>query len=265
MLPVGDAKKKVSERNIIKSLDNSLMLLEYMSHHHGMRITEISKDLDMDVSTIHRILKTMVGRGFVEQDPETRKYHLGLTAQLLGSTSIRQTNLHRFGWPFLESLSRVVDETINLVMRNQWEAVYIIQVESRNTLRVANQVGNRVPLYCTAAGKVLLAGMGKEPRNQYYKEVKLVPFTPHTVKSRRELEEEIERIEETRIAFDREEQALGEACVATPVFTHNGVTVAAVSISFPVSRLISKNLKMESFAADLVDCAKKISEKMGFN
>ena len=120
----------ISEKEIIKSLDNSLMLLEYMSHHHGMRITEISRDLNIDISTTHRILRTMLRRGFVQQDPETRKYHLGLSAQLLGSTSMRQTNLHRFGWPALEALSKVVDETINLVIRNHWDAVYIIQVES---------------------------------------------------------------------------------------------------------------------------------------
>ena len=256
---------KGSERNIIKSLDNSLMLLEYMSQHDGMRITEISKDLKIDVSTAHRILKTMARRGFVEQDPETRKYHLGLSAQLLGSTSKRQTNLHRFGWPFLEALSRVVDETINMVIRNQWDAVYITQVESRNTLRVANQVGNRAPLYCTAAGKVLLAGMDEGLRKQYYKEVKLVPFTVHTIKNKDALEREIKKIQETNIAYDREEQALGEACVATPVFAHHGETVAAISVSFPVSRLISKNMKMESFTGDLIDCAKKISEKLGFN
>jgi DNA-binding IclR family transcriptional regulator len=257
--------QKSSERNIIKSLDNSLTLLEYMSHHDGMRITEISRDLKIDVSTAHRILKTMARRGFVEQDPETRKYHLGLSAQLMGSTSMRQTNLHRFGWPFLEALSRVVDETINLVIRNQWDAVYITQVESRNTLRVANQVGNRVPLYCTAAGKVLLAGMDKDLRRQYYKEVKLVPLTVNTITSKGALEGEIKRIRETQIAYDREEQAMGEACVATPVFARNRETVAAISVSFPVSRLVSKDMKMESIAGDLIDCAKRISEKLGFN
>ena len=254
---------KIKRGSTVKSIDNALRLLEYMSSRGVLKITQISKNLGIDIATIHRMLKTMIRRGFIEQDKETRKYQLGLNARLLGISAMKQTNLYKFGLPILEEISNITDETANLVVRDQWEAVYILQAESRNTLRVANYVGSRVSLYCTAAGKILLAYMDESIRRAYFEEIKLVSFTPNTLVSKSKLEEEINTIKQTQIAIDREEQALGESCVATPVFGHNNKIAAAISISFPTTRLVSTK-SIKELSNPLRKAGIALSQKLGY-
>lgn len=239
------------------------MVMEHLSSNgEGARITSISKNLNLSLPVVHRILNTMKIRGFIEQDNETKRYRLGLNARLLGISAMAQTNLIKYGLTCLNEITELTNETSNLVQRNNWKAVYVLQVESKNALRVANQVGNRAPLYCTAAGKILLSYMSKNRREQYHEEIDPVPFTANTLISKERIEKEIKAIKETGIAFDREEQALGEACIATPVFNRNGQIIAAISISSPASRLNSK--KMEEFAAPLLNAGIKLSEQLGF-
>jgi DNA-binding IclR family transcriptional regulator len=247
----------------VKSIDNALTVLEYLSSRsEGEKLTNIYKNLGINITAVHRILKTMKKRGFVEQDDEMQKYQLGLRAQLLGILAMNQTNLYKYGLASLNEIYKSTLETANLVIRDQWEGVYILQVESQNALRVANQVGSRVPLYCTAAGKVLLAHLDHGHRERYYDEIVLIPLTPNTLDSIKELEEEIKTIRETNIVYDREEQALGEVCIAAPVFNHNGEIVAAISISSPATRLTSE--RMKEFSPLLISESKKLSQRLGF-
>lgn len=249
--------------NIVKSVENALILLEYLSlKGEGLKITTISKDLGISITAVYRILKTMKKRGFVEQDHETKKYQLGLNTRLLGISAMNQTDLYQYGLACSNEISKLTLETVNIVIRDRWEGVYMLQVESQNPLRVANHVGSRVPLYCTAAGKILLAFMDDDLRQRYYEEIHLIPLTPNTLVSKGKLEEEIKIIKETKIAYDREEQAPGEACISTPVFNHNGKIMGAISISSPASRL-TRN-KMEEFSMSLIEAGRKLSEKLGF-
>jgi IclR family KDG regulon transcriptional repressor len=255
--------RRDSRDSVVKSIDNGLTVLEYLSSKsEGVKITKICKDLGINITAVYRILKTMKKRGFVEQDDETQKYQLGLRAQLLGILAMNQTNLYKYGLASLNEICKSTLETANLVIRDRWEGVYISQVESQNALRVANQMGSRVPLYCTAAGKVLLAYMDNEHRQRYYEEMPLIPLTPNTLGSVEELEKEITAIRETDIAYDREEQALGEACIAAPVFNHSGEIVAAISISSPATRLT--NERMEEFSLLLINEGKRLSQRLGF-
>jgi len=193
--------------NVIKSIDNCLMVMEHLSSSgEGARITSISKNLNLSLPVVHRILNTMKIRGFIEQDNETKRYRLGLNARLLGISAMAQTNLIRYGLTCLNEITELTNETSNLVQRNNWKAVYVLQVESKNALRVANQVGNRAPLYCTAAGKILLSYMSKNRREQYYEEIDPVPFTANTLISKERIEKEIKAVKETGIAFDKEDK-----------------------------------------------------------
>jgi DNA-binding IclR family transcriptional regulator len=117
-------------------------------------------------------------------------------------------------------------------------------------------------LYCTAAGKILLAHLDNGDRQRYYEEITLTPFTPNTLDSMKELEKEIKTIRETHIAYDREEQALGEVCIAAPVFNRIGKIVAAISISSPATRLTSE--RMKEFSPLLISESQKLSQRLGF-
>lgn len=250
-------------KNTIKTVDNALILLEYLSRKSdGEKITTISKDLKMSTTVIHRMLKTFRNKGFIEQDESTKRYKIGWSACLLGITALKHLELFRIGPACIEELSKTTKETVNIVIRNGWEGVYVLQCESANALRVANHVGSRVPLYCTAAGKILLSSMNDVLRKQYYNEVDLITFTSNTLNSKERIEEEVRSIRETNIAYEWAEQALNEACIATSIINFNNDIVCAISISAPASRLTSDNL--QEFAIPLLSAGRKLSAKLGF-
>lgn len=248
----------------MSSIDKAVSTLEYLSlKADGERITKISKDLNMGLTVTHRILKTLKNRSFVEQDNANKKYSIGWKARLLSITSLKNFELFKNGNYFLEELSKKTGETSNIVIRNGWECIYIMQTESKNSLRVANRVGNRAPLYCTAVGKVFLAYLDDEERQKYYKETEIVPFTPNTLYTVSLIEKQIQEIKITEIGYESEEQAVGEACIAAPIFKINGEVAAALSISAPTSRLKIDNSKR--FAEEVLKTAKKISESLGYS
>jgi IclR family transcriptional regulator, KDG regulon repressor len=255
--------KEELSKNTTKTIDNSLILLEYLSRKSdGEKITMISKDLNMGTTVIHRMLKTFKNRNFIEQDENTKRYKIGWNSYLVGITALKQNELFKLGPACIEELSRTTKETVNIVIRNGWEGIYILQCESSNSLRVANHVGSRVPLYCTAAGKILLSSMNDVLRQQYYNEVNLQIFTPNTLTSKKRIEEEVRRIKKTNLAYEWAEQALDEACVATSIINFNNDIVCAISISAPASRLTSDNL--QEFTIPLLSASRKLSAKLGF-
>jgi IclR family acetate operon transcriptional repressor len=250
--------------NLIKSVNKALTVLEYLSvRDKGEKLSAISQDLGISIATMHRILATMAKKGFIEQDGETKRYLLGHNARLLGISVMNQTDLFRYGLPCLQNLSEETEETTNLVVRHKWQAVYILQVESKNSLRVANRVGSRAALYCTAAGKILLTFTDTAIRQKYYLENDLIQHTHNTIHSWDELEREIADIKRTYIAYDREEQATGESCIASPVFNHNGDIVASISISSPSTRMPGH--KMKEFSHLLRRTTEELSKDLGFN
>jgi DNA-binding IclR family transcriptional regulator len=248
----------------LKSINNALSTLVYLSSKSdGVRLSTISRDLRLNVASMHRILATLKGRGFVEQSIETKRYYIGPSAKSLGRGTAREIDFYSRSLACLNEICERTLETANLVVRDKWEAVYVLQIQSAQALRVANRIGSRAPLYCTAAGKVLLAHMDSEELQRYFKEVPLTELTPNTLISQKRLEEELAEIVKTRIAYDRQEQALGEYCLATPVFRGHGEVFAAISLSMPSSRLTKPGVK--KFPQVLIEAVNRFSEQIGIS
>ncbi len=112
-------------------------------------------------------------------------------------------------------------------------AVYVLKIESRHTIRMFSRVGRRIPLYCTAIGKVLLAFAREDEREPALKGVRQLAFTQKTLTTRTALYAELERIRQQGFALDDEEHEEGIHCIAAPVFDHTGSVVAAISASWP--------------------------------
>ena len=141
-------------------------------------------------------------------------------------------------------------------------AVYILKIESHCTIRMFSRMGRRVPLYCTAIGKTLLAYAKSEDREAALKGVRLLAFTPKTLTTRAGLHAELERIREQGFALDAEEHEEGIHCIGAPIFDHTGAIAATLSASWPGFRY----LKTEE--ADKVDkikaAAAQISTLLGY-
>jgi len=248
----------------IKVLNKSLSVLEILLQQgSAMNMIEISERLEIYPSTIHRILDTLKYRGYVEQDPYTQKYQLGLKLLELGMTKLRQMNLAREAAPYLKELVNQCNETAHLGILEKEEVIYIAKEESSQAIRMRSYVGRKVPLHCTALGKVLLAYLPEKERKRILFRKELPRFTENTITDKKKLKKELDKIKEQGFALDREENEKDVRCVAAPIRNFQGKVIAALSISSPIFR-IDKNAQ-DNLKKAIVETSEKISKKLGYN
>jgi IclR family transcriptional regulator, acetate operon repressor len=138
----------------------------------------------------------------------------------------------------LQRLVNAVNETCNIGTLINGEVVYLDRVEAEHwPLRLQFSVGSRVPLHCTAIGKLLLALAPARRRQALLQSVELRPFTEHTITSRSRLEAELKQIRREQVSFDRQEFLLGVMCAAVPITGKSGEPLAAVAVQAPIARM----------------------------
>lgn len=256
--------KKAKPNYPIKVLDKSLSLLELLLQKgSSMNMIELSEKLGFYPSTTHRILDTLKHRGYVEQDPHTQKYQLGLKVLELGMAKLHQMDLIREVTPYLKELVNQCNETVHLGVLEEGEVLYLAKEESSQTIRMCSYVGKRTPLYCSALGKVLLAYLSAEERKKILEEKVLSRLTENTITDKRELEKELDKVREQGFALDREENEKDVRCVAAPIRNHQGKVIAAISISSPIFRL-DKNVQ-NNLKDAIIETSEKISKRLGYN
>ena len=140
---------------IVQSVDRALSILEVLSDYkEGLGITDISNKIHIHKSTVHRILATLIYKGYVIQDQKTNKYMITLKLFELGNKKVKDMNLLAVSKPYTEELMKKVNEVVHLVVRENNEIVYVDKVEADNTIRMASTIGRRSPLYSTPWGKL---------------------------------------------------------------------------------------------------------------
>jgi IclR family KDG regulon transcriptional repressor len=226
------------------------------------KIGELACQLKLDRSTTYRILLSLEKCGFVEKDIRTGEYSLGLSAFEIGNTYLRQMDLLKVSKPIMTELALKVQETVHLAVLSDTEIVYVDKVDSPRTLGVISKIGQRGPVYSTALGKVLLAHQTEEQLSRILPEIKLRPFTPNTITSKRKLLEEIRTIQKHGYALDRMESERAVECIAAPIRNHLGDTIAALSISGPQRKINTPQEKQ--YISQVTEAAAQISLKMGY-
>ena len=230
-------EKQLGKNERIKSIDKTLDLLEFLSvNKQETGITEISKNLHLGLSTVHRILFTLKSRGYVIQNLNTKKYRLGIRLFTLGCAVQNTKHLIEITKHYLRQLSQNTNETANLAILEGKEVIYLDTIESSEILRTEIIPGTRTPAHCTALGKVLLAFISDcEFENLYKSDEPLSSLTSKSISSLEELKKNLKRVRKQGYAVDREEYKIGINCIGVPVFGRNGV-IAAISITGPASR-----------------------------
>ena len=179
----------------IKVLYKLLSILDtILQHGSPMNMTKISEKLGLYPSTIHRILDTLKHWGYVEQNPNTQKYQLGLKLLELGMAKLHQIDLVREATPYLNGLVNSCNETVHLSILDNAEVLYLAKEESSQAIRMCSYIGKRAPLHCTALGKVLLTDLPKEERRKILEQKGLSHLTEKTITDKEELEKELNRI-----------------------------------------------------------------------
>lgn len=259
-----EPSKNSASSSPILVLEKTFRLLgSFDAEHREWGVTELSKKLAINKSTVSKILSMLETYRFLSKDRETRKYGLGLRLFELGSLVTDQMDLQRVALPHMEELNKKVGETVHLVVMDNFEIVYINKVESPQSLRIVTRVGGRLPAYCTGVGKVLLAALSPEELDRFLRKTPLKKYTRHTVTDPNKLKETLAQIRLKGYALDLEEFSIGLMCVAAPIFNFLKKEVAALSISGPTHRVQDRGL--EYFVSLVKKTAHQISQRLGYN
>ncbi|MQA94177.1 MAG: helix-turn-helix domain-containing protein [Streptosporangiales bacterium] len=218
----------------VQSVERTLDVLEALTDAGGqLTLSEIASRTGLPYGTIHRLLRTLVDRGYVRQESD-RRYALGAAVLRFGPVSQRL-----FGdWarPYLTRLVELSGETANMAVMEGDTVVYVAQVPSPRRLRMFAEVGRRVLPHCTAVGKVMLAHREPAEARRVLARTGLPRRTVHTVTDADALLAELERVRDAGYAMDLGEEELGVHCAAVPVYD-SGRVVAAMSVSGPIDRI----------------------------
>lgn len=228
-----------------------------------LALHEIAEKLGIPKSTAHGLISTLYNYNFIEQSSFTGKYKLGLRLFELGNIVANRMDVRTTAAPYIQKLVETIEETVHLTILDKGKVLYIDKRESHQSLRIASQIGMRLPAHCTGVGKVLLAFSPPSEIKKIVATNGLPMFTKNTITDFNKLEKELKRIKIQGYAIDNEEFMEGLRCVAAPLRDHTGKVCAAISISGPVSRLEGEKLELSK--KTIIETASEISAKLGYN
>lgn len=248
----------------MKTIEKAFDILEFFVRNEGdFSISEIAEVIKLNNSTSHRIVSTLVKRGYVSQKVKRGKYHLGPKLLEFSINFGKSNKIREVALPLLKELSNAVNEAITLAIMDSHEAITIEHVMASHEfkLRTFSPVGSRNPLHCTGLGKVFLANMEGKELEGFLKNKGLPRYTKYTITNFKKLQREFQVIKREGIARDSEENELGVNCIAVPVKDHEGKVVAALSIATPTVRIRGAAQELETLVKR---CGLKISKAMGY-
>lgn len=256
------APKKTSSAN--QSTEKAFMILELLAAARTpMRLRDISTTLGMNSSTASRFLASLQQYGYVIQEPETQRYHLTYKICRIANQFSSHVSISSITHPYLEQLSSEVNESVCLSIEQNMSTVYVdIATKPNHTLLSLHAVGNTGPMHCTAIGKLLLLNYSEKQIDEFIRIKGLERHTEHTITTKEQLLEELDRIRDRGCAYDNEECEIGVRCVALPIRDYTGAIVAGISVTGPTTRMTQSAI--DGYLPFLRKASNGISTELGY-
>lgn len=249
----------------LRAVERAADLLSALAQAGGpVGVRDLSNRTGISKSTVHRILVSLESRGFVESEPATGRYRLGVRAMEVGAAVLEQMELLGVCRPFLEELLRQTNETVNLAILDEEEGqvVYLAKLEPPQTIRINTRLGARRPAHCTALGKALLAELAPARLAAILHRRPLCPLTERTLVDRETLVQHLVECRRRGYAVDDEEFEEGILCVGAPLWDHSGSLLAAISVSAP--RFRTPPERVAQLGEMVRSTARDISRRFGY-
>jgi IclR family pca regulon transcriptional regulator len=223
-----------------QSLERGLAVLSsFTPDRPALGISELARRLGLTRSTTHRYVATLAALGYLRQDEVTRKYRLGPRVLDLGFSVLGSLELREVAGPHLRRLTDSTGHTSNLAIRDDTDVILIDRVRGRpgkyHHLEFSLHAGSRLPSYCSATGKALLAFLPRPDLDRLLERIDLVQRGPRTLTSKAALLADLEQVRRTGVAVNDEELDSALRSIAAPVRSRSGEVVAAVNVSIPWS------------------------------
>ena len=244
------------------SVEKALTVLStYAKNEHEMGITEVSVQLGLHKSTASRLIKNLMNTGFLQQNPNTKKYFLGRSAYQIGQQAVQSLNNRIIvtALPYLKELSQQTGETTALELLFGYNVFLAIHVEGPGHLRFTHRQGELVPINVSVGAKSILS----HATNDFLEiclQRKLERFNENTVTSSQQYREILKKVRVDGVAFDRGERYQEMCAIGTPVILPRKTPESAIVISGPASRMT--NEFMQSLIIPIKQTAKSIARAL---
>jgi DNA-binding IclR family transcriptional regulator len=212
----------------LKSVATTLDLLDLFMTDDELGVTEVARHLGVAKSSAHRMLTTLVSRGFAEQDPDTGRYRLGLHVHELGQVSISRNRLHRRALPLLEELRQLTGQTIHLAIADGADVVHLERLQTRQGIELLADLPHRFPAHCSASGKVISAFNPDVAAAR--RRARFPSLTAATLHTETEFDAMLVDVRRRGVAYNNGEARVGAGSIAAPVCDGSGRARAAISV-----------------------------------
>lgn len=248
------------------SLERALELLELLEEiPGGLRNAEISRRLNIPTSTTSYIVSRLEQRGYLQRNPETRRYQIGLRVVALAHGALRELGFRAIAEPVLYRLAHDTGLSVGIGVIEGNHVLIVDRVEGREVsnrakdarasasrTREQRDIGRELPIHATALGKVLIAYMDTDAREELLSNLNLERVTSRTIVSESRFLDEIETVHRQGYAISVEEQYMGLRALSVPIRDASGAVRAAVSLNGAITERAWRN---ENALVDLLKIA----------
>ncbi|MFI9508710.1 IclR family transcriptional regulator [Nocardia sp. NPDC052566] len=247
----------------IQSIERAAAILRLLARGSGrLSVGEIAGALGLAKPTAHGILRTLLGVGFVEQDPATGKYQLGAAMLHLGASQLDANELRSRAINWADALAARSGEAVRIAAPVDGQVVVVHHVFRPDNTEQALAVGEVLPAHATALGKVLLAY--DSDLATAVRAGELAALTHRTIVDRVALARALTGVRQAEWAGETGEFRPNEAGIAAPIRSHGGLVVGAIGISGPVDRLCDPQLRhRQALVGQVRDAARAVSRDLG--
>lgn len=250
----------------IQSVQHALQLFEVFRTNYDkdeFGVTELSKTLGLHKNNVFRLLATLSACGYIEQNPFTENYRLGIGIFNLGQKFITKLGFLRLARPFMEKIVQEIGESVYIGILREGNVIYLDLVEADHPVRIVSRVGKDVPAYCTSIGKVQLAYSSEDEINKMYMGARLKKYTDFTITSLPELKKHLKEVSVNDYAVDNQEFERDVRCIAVPIKDYLRTPVAAISVAGPCYRMPDDRL-LDEILPIARKYSREISKRLGY-
>lgn len=259
--------KKPATSYVIRSVQKALKVLRlFESKNAKLSLMEISDAVELNKSAVFRLLTTLTHEGFLERDPKTGKYSLGVTICVLGSSFFSSMSIRDIALPVMRRLADSSGFVVHLVIKSQDDRLIVIEKIGPSTItfihNLSSSHGGELPIHCSGIGKVYLAGMSPERARAILESRTLETFTPHTVTNVEVILDSLPQIAKQGYALCINEHETYVNSVGCPLFDYMGDICAGISLG-GISEMCN-DIGMTNLASQLLAAAADISASLGY-